>query len=173
MLGPESLFIDAALLRSLNEMLNKSPWFNVHSIVVARSGKLVYEVYRTGFDENWGTRLGTVSYTADMPHDVRSISKSVVSLLFGIALDRGLIASVDDPVHIYFPDYAVLRTRKRTHSATALLTMTSGLEWDEHRSYDDPKNNEIMMSGSQTGDPIRKSNRCPNSRDSGFVQSPN
>src|SRR5262245_53933159 len=92
--------IDAALSCSLNAMLNESPWINVHSIVVARRGKLVFEIYRTGYDQKWGTRLGTVSYTPDMTHDVRSISKSVVSLLFGIALDRGLIESVADPLHI-------------------------------------------------------------------------
>jgi CubicO group peptidase (beta-lactamase class C family) len=146
--------VDAALLCSLNEMLDESPPVNVHSIVVARSGRLVYEVYRTGYDQNWGTRLGTVSYTADMPHDVRSISKSIVSLLFGIALDRGLIASVDDPVHVYFPDYAVLRTPEKDRILVRhLLTMTAGLEWNEDRSYLDPKNSEIMMTGSP--DPYR------------------
>ncbi len=51
--------VDAALLCSLDEMLDKSPRINVHSIVVARRGKLVYEVYRTGYDQNWGARLGT------------------------------------------------------------------------------------------------------------------
>ena len=126
----------------------------MHSIVVARNGKLVYEIYRTGYDQKWGTRLGTVSYKADMPHDVRSISKSVVSLLFGIALDRGLITSIDDPVHIYFPDYAVLRTPEKDHILLRhLLTMRSGLEWNENRSYDDPRNSEIMMTGST--DPYR------------------
>ena len=145
---------DAALLCSLSEMLDESPRRNVHSIVVARSGKLVYEIYRTGYDQKWGTPLGTVSYTADMPHDVMSISKSVVSLLFGIALDRGLIASVDDPVHIYFPDYAVLRTPEKDRILLRhLLTMKSGLEWHENRSYDDPRNSEIMMIGSP--DPYR------------------
>jgi len=146
---------DGARFCPLDEILDKSPPLNVHSIVVARGGKLVYETYRTGFDQNWGTRLGTVPYTADMPHDVRSISKSVVSLLFGIALDQGLIASVDDPVHIYFPDYAALRTPAKDRILLRhLLTMTSGIEWNESRSYySEANNSEIMMSDST--DPYR------------------
>jgi len=81
-----------------------------------------------------------------MQHDVRSISKSVVSLLFGIALDRKLIASVDDPVFRYFPDYAALRTPEKDNiHLRHLLTMTSGLAWDERRAYSDPENSERKL----------------------------
>jgi CubicO group peptidase (beta-lactamase class C family) len=119
---------------------------NVHAVVVVRDGKLVYETYRAGEDQRWGRKLGVVSYTPQMQHDVRSITKSVVSLLVGIALDRGIITSIDDPVFGYFPGYAKLRTpeKDRIH-LSHLLTMTSGLAWDEWRSYSDPTNSEIMM----------------------------
>jgi CubicO group peptidase (beta-lactamase class C family) len=101
--SPEEVGLDAALLCSLNQELDKSPEMNVHAVLVARHGKLVYETYRAGGDERWGSKLGIAAHTAELPHDVRSISKSVVSLLFGIALDRHLIASIDDPVFKYFP----------------------------------------------------------------------
>jgi CubicO group peptidase (beta-lactamase class C family) len=144
--SPDEKGVDAVRLCSLNEMLGKSSGPNVHAVVVVRGGKLIYEIYRTGIDEKWGSSLGAVAYAAEMPHDVRSISKSVVSLLFGIALDRHLVASIDDPVFEYFPDYAALRTPEKDRiQLRHLLAMTSGLEWDEDRSYSDPKNSEIMM----------------------------
>ena len=141
--SPEEARLDAALLCSLNGRLDKSPEMNVHSVVVVRSGKLIYESYHAGEDEKWGRKQGVTHYTSQMQHDVRSISKSVVSLLFGIALDRKLIASVDDPVFRYFPDYAALRTPEKDNiHLRHLLTMTSGLAWDERRAYSDPKNSE-------------------------------
>src|SRR6185295_5935575 len=107
--SPEEAGLDAALLCSLNERLDKSPEMNVHSVVIVRGGKLVYESYHAGEDEKWGRKQGVTPHTSQMQHDVRSISKSVVSLLFGIALDRKLIASVNNPVFNYFSDYAALR----------------------------------------------------------------
>jgi CubicO group peptidase (beta-lactamase class C family) len=144
--SPEKAGLDSALLCSLNERLDKSPEMNVHSVVVVRGGKLVYESYRAGEDEKWGRKQGVTPYTSQMQHDVRSISKSVVSLLFGIALDRKLIASIDDPVFNYFPDYAALRTPEKDYiHLRHLLTMTSGFAWDERRAYSDPGNSERVM----------------------------
>ena len=143
---PDEMGVDAAQLCSLNELLARSTMLNVHAVVVARHGKLIYEAYFTGQDERWGDKLGSVAHTAEMPHDVRSISKSVVSLLFGIALDRHLVGSLSDPVVDYFPDYSDLRTTDKDQiQLQHLLTMTSGIAWDEERSYRDPKNSEIMM----------------------------
>jgi hypothetical protein len=78
----DEMGVDAAQLCSLNELLARSTMLNVHAVVVARRGKLIYEAYFTGQDERWGDKLGSVVHTAEMPHDVRSISKSVVSLSF-------------------------------------------------------------------------------------------
>jgi hypothetical protein len=102
--SPEEAGLDATLLCSLNEALDKSPEMNLHAVVVVRGGKLVYETYHAGEDYKWGTTLGVTSYTPQMQHDVRSISKSVVSLLFGVTLDRKLIASIDDPIFTHFPE---------------------------------------------------------------------
>jgi CubicO group peptidase (beta-lactamase class C family) len=144
--SPEEAGLDAALLCSLNEKLDKSPEMNVHAVVVVRGGKLVYESYRAGEDYKWGTKLGLTAYTPQMQHDVRSVSKSVVSLLFGIALDRKLIASIDEPVLLYFPELAALRTPEKDRVLLRhLLTMTSGLAWDERRAYSDPENSEGKM----------------------------
>lgn len=142
----EEAGFDAGILCSLNQKLDASPEKNIQAVVVVRHGKLVYETYRAGDDEKWGRKLGVVPHTPEMAHDLRSISKSVVSLLFGIALDRHLIASIDDPVFSYFPELAALRTaEKDAIHLRHLLSMTAGLEWDERRSYSDPENSEREM----------------------------
>jgi CubicO group peptidase (beta-lactamase class C family) len=143
---PEEVGLDAARLCSIAKMLDGSPWMNVHAVVVVRGGKLVYETYRAGEDDKWGRKLGVVSYAPHLQHDLRSISKSVVSLLVGIALDRKLIASIDEPIFSYFPERAALHTLEKDRiQLSHLLTMSSGLAWDEKRPYSDPKNSEIMM----------------------------
>lgn len=143
---PRQAGLDAARLCALDEKLDATPEMNVHAVVVIRGGKLVYETYRAGEDQRWGTKLGVVPHTAQTLHDVRSISKSVVSLLFGIALDRQLIAGVDDHIFDYFPDHAALSTAEKDRIRLRhLLSMTSGLAWDERRPYTDPANSEIMM----------------------------
>ncbi len=91
----------------------------MRSLLVARNGRLVVEEYFGG------ARANTL-------HDVRSVTKSVVSALTGIALERGDIRSLDDPVSDYLgslvPD---LDPDKGAITIRHLLTMTSGLEWDE------------------------------------------
>ena len=91
----------------------------MRSLLVVRNGRLVVEEYFGG------ARANTL-------HDVRSVTKSVVSALTGIALERGDIGGLDDPVADYLgslvPD---LDPDKGSITIRQLLTMTSGLEWDE------------------------------------------
>jgi CubicO group peptidase (beta-lactamase class C family) len=77
---------------------------------------------------------------------MRSISKSVVGLLVGIAIDRGLIKSVDDPVFDYLPAYADLKTPENSAIRISdLLTMTAGLKADEDVPYQHPVNSERLV----------------------------
>lgn len=133
-------------LCELSSKLEKSDSPNIHAVVLVRDGALIYEHYRKGLDAKWGVWIGEVEYAADRKHDVRSISKSVVSLLVGIAIDRGLIESVEQPVFTFFPEFASLRTPKKDRILVRhLLTMSSGIEWHEERPYTDPENSEIRM----------------------------
>ena len=105
-------------LCALAEHLDASPQDNVHGVVVAHDNRLVFEKYLTGPDQRWGRPLGDTAHGPDVLHDVRSVTKSVVSLLVGIAIDRKLIAGVDQPVFASFPEYAAVAVcREGRHPA--------------------------------------------------------
>jgi CubicO group peptidase (beta-lactamase class C family) len=133
-------------LCALTGKLDKVDSPNVHAVVLVRNGTLLFEYYRKGNDEKWGTSIGDVQYAPGVRHDVRSISKSVTSLLVGIAIDRGLIPSIDEPIFKSFPEFASLRSPEKDRILVRhLLTMSSGMKWDEDRPYTDPQNSEIRM----------------------------
>ena len=83
---------------------------NVHAVLVARGGKLVFE---RGSDEINGRRGESVAFDADTPHNIKSATKSVASLALGIAIDRGLIRSVNEPIFSFFPELSDLRSPEK------------------------------------------------------------
>jgi CubicO group peptidase (beta-lactamase class C family) len=109
----------------------------LHSVLVARGGRLVAELYRTAPDDTIANLYGLgiardVAFGPDVLHDVRSISKSVVSLLFGIVGAQGKLPSLASPALAAFPELADLRTPERDAvTVENLLTMSSGLAWSE------------------------------------------
>jgi len=152
---PESVGLSKAALCPMVKWLAGSTLDNVHAVLVARHGKLVFEQYFTGDDEHLGSKAGIVTFGPTLRHDERSVSKSVVSLVMGIAIDRGWIKSIDAPVFSFFPEYADLSTPEKSRiTIRDLLTMSSGLEWhEEDVPYTSPDNSEIVMDLSS--DPLR------------------
>lgn len=143
---PEARAMNADVLSGLAPQFESWSEANLHAALMVRHGKIVYERYFTGEDRAGGTSLGRVAFHAGLEHDVRSISKSVISLLFGIARDRGLVKSLDESVFSYFPEYANLKTpEKERINLRHLLTMSAGLAWNEYISYNDPANSERRM----------------------------
>lgn len=117
----------------LSAIKNKAESFlRLTSVMVVRNGKIVYEEYFKGFKK-------------DSLHDVRSVTKSVVSLLTGIAIREGFITSDADPISIYLPEskYALTYTEKGI-TIDNLLTMSGGFEWHEN---DGNAYNEWILSG--------------------------
>ena len=115
-------------------------------MLISRNGKLVYERYFTGEDKAWATPLGRVTYNAGLKHDLRSITKSIASLLVGTAVDRGRIGDIDTPVLSFFPEYEDLRSPEKDRiTIRHLLTMTAGLTWNESLPYSNPANSERRM----------------------------
>jgi CubicO group peptidase (beta-lactamase class C family) len=145
--SPESMGVAPDLAERLTQGVKSGALANLHGVAIVRRGKLVLESYFTGQDERWGTPLGTVAFNADTLHDVRSVSKSVVSLLYGIALDEKKVPSVNTPLLEAFPAYTDLAQddRRRQIHIHHALSMTMGLEWNEDLPYSDPRNSEIAM----------------------------
>ncbi|HKR60007.1 MAG TPA: serine hydrolase [Pyrinomonadaceae bacterium] len=142
----QSQGVDRAALAKLTATIQEWPELGVHAILIERHGKLVYESYFDGFDERWGTSLGRVSMTANSLHDLRSVTKSVISALSGIALSEGAIKSLDQPVVEWFPEFPELNNSDRRRVTLAqVLSMTSGLKWNEDVPYTNPQNDEIRM----------------------------
>ena len=132
--------IDPESLCDLVERIDRQEIRNVDGIVIVKDGKLVFEEYFPGYAFSytgpWSSLLKfrgkRIEYDASTPHSLASVTKSVTSALAGIALDRGYLGGLDDPVFDYFPQYAGLRTEgKDRMTLKHLLTMTSGLEWNE------------------------------------------
>ncbi len=151
---PDAVGLDPATLCGIRPHFQAQTSTNIHSVLVVRHGKLVYEQYFTGLDEHLGRPSGTVTFNAETKHDLRSITKSVVSLVFGIEVGKGRIAGVDQKVMPLLPEYADLRTAD-TDKITIrdLLTMSLGFAWNEDLPYSNPANNETQMD--EAADPVR------------------
>ncbi|MEL6821824.1 MAG: serine hydrolase [Calditrichota bacterium] len=110
--------------------------------------------------------------TADQQHDLRSVTKSITSLLLGIAIDKGFIDSIDDPVSKYITDPAPKKNkdpRKDDITIRHLITMSSGLDcndWDkkskgqEDRVYKKKDWLQYFMDLPMTNDPGAVSSYC-------------
>ncbi|MGV1792191.1 serine hydrolase domain-containing protein [Rhizobium sp. A37_96] len=143
----QAVGFDPTLRRKLEAGIEAGLLRDLHVVLAARSQHVFLEHYAVGIDENWGTPLGEVAFDAHTLHDLRSVTKSIVGLLYGIALDRGLVPPPNAPLFEQFPEYDDLAKDAERAKITVghALTMTLGMEWDENRPYTDPQNSEIAM----------------------------
>jgi CubicO group peptidase (beta-lactamase class C family) len=145
---------DHPLFMQMDKAIKSYEYPNIHSVLVMHRGKLIYEQYYANKDEALGQDLGVVQHSSETLHDLRSVTKSVVSICLGIAIQQGKIKSVDERVMQFFPAYNELDTGMRSQlTIKHLLSMSSGMKWNEDLPYTDTLNSEIAMSASN--DPIR------------------
>jgi CubicO group peptidase (beta-lactamase class C family) len=143
---PPEVGLDATRLSGLDKFLRQWPGHNVHAVVIVRRGKLVFERYFRGRERRWMEWSKSVQFSPTVKHDIRSISKSVTSLLIGAAVSEDRFPPLDSPVIDYFPEYADLRTPENGRiTFRHLLTMSHGLRWDESRNWKSPANNERQL----------------------------
>jgi CubicO group peptidase (beta-lactamase class C family) len=117
---PAAERLDAARLDTVVRQIRRGDYGRITSLLVVRNGRLVVEEYFNGS-------------SASQPHTVQSVTKSVTSLLVGLAVHAGRLR-LDDRVVSFFPQYEPLDARDERKNAVTvadLLTMRSGLDWDE------------------------------------------
>ena len=100
---------DMSLEKSLDDAVAAGELDGLHSVLVIYKGKILAERYYAGRDQRWGQDLGVVMPTATSLHDLRSVTKSVTGLLYGIALADGIVPALDDSLIAQFPQYPDLQ----------------------------------------------------------------
>ncbi len=101
----------------INKEAEKIP--NIRSLIFSKNEQILSEKYFR-------------SYSSDSLDHVRSVTKSITSLLIGIAIDQGIIKSIDQPISDFLRDkYPRHKSKLESISVGHLLTMTAGFDWDE------------------------------------------
>ena len=166
---PESLGIDPKPLAALDEKIATSKLPLVDSLLVMRCGEVVFDKkYPHDYAATYGKEARTKGplnarltgsynyfdpawhpyYHGTDEHTMQSISKTVTSATIGLAMARGdFKAPLSTPVLHYFDESKVknLDARKRRMTLRDLLTMTTGMDWNEDVPYDDASNPSDLM----------------------------
>ena len=112
--------IDSEKIHAMMSKILDGDIENIHGIVVIKNGKLVLEEYFGGFDR-------------ETKHRIFSASKSVTSILVGIAMDQKKLSDVDTNVYELIPGYEGTKWIDQRYDIKLrhVLTMTAGLEWSD------------------------------------------
>lgn len=150
--------LDGDLLGPVVQDINSGKYREIHSILIYKDSKLVFEEYFPGHDYRWDSpdfHGDWVNWDADRRHNIHSAGKSITSACVGIAIDQGFIKSVDQSIFDYLPDHQHLSSAGKDQiTIEHLLTMTSGLEWDEWGSSYSSENNDVIALWLDCDDPI-------------------
>jgi CubicO group peptidase (beta-lactamase class C family) len=167
---PSSVGVDAKKLDAVDAQIKAKPEANIDHLVVIRCGNIVFDQrYPHDYvalhgaksleDSGISPKGGPVEFNYLDPkvypyyhgsdlHSVQSVSKSITSVLYGVAFTRGdFKSSLDTPVLNFFKGKPVKEVddRKRHMTIRNLLTMRSGLDWPDGKGYDDPINSAMHM----------------------------
>ena len=122
---PEEVGMDSVKLLKVYEYgANRN--LNTHGIIIVKDGYIVFEAYFRGYNKN-------------SKHNSYGVANSFTNALVGIAIDNGLISSVNRNIYHYYSAWQKMDTpvEKKQITIRHLLTMTAGLEWTED-SYNNP-----------------------------------
>ena len=130
-----SVGIDEGVIENLIGKIKNDFYDEIHSIVIIKNDKLVFEEYFPGHDFNYNGQNfhgALIDFDLNTPHNTHSATKSIVSTLVGIAIEKDFIVSKNDKIISYFEQYWDLFDEEKSKiTVEHLLTMSSGLEWNE------------------------------------------
>jgi len=94
---------------------------NIDGFIVWQNDKLITENYWESWDR-------------DKPHNLQSVTKSITSLLIGIAIQQEYIKNIDQKIIPFFPNYKIPSNDSLKNKITIenLLAMQAGMDWNEH-----------------------------------------
>ena len=120
---PKKQRLDGKLLEDMVEYLDEEKIY-VDSIIIVKNGYIVFEDYFIG---NYPERK----------HVQWSVTKSFISALIGIALDKGYLESLDQKALDFFPNISYYNPDPRKENITIenLITMSTGLDWEDDVNY--------------------------------------
>jgi CubicO group peptidase (beta-lactamase class C family) len=97
---------------------------NLYSVLIVKDGSLICEMYFNGYEK-------------EQRQNVKSVTKSILSLMVGIALDKGYFTDLNQTMGELFPDYLTrpADSLKRGITLHHALTMSTGLEWYENMEW--------------------------------------
>lgn len=130
--SPDQVGFDPDKLKMVYDYI-ENPNINTEGIIIIKDGYIVAEAYFRDFNSS-------------KRHASYSIAKSFISALVGIAINKGFISGVDKKVFEYFNSWTTATTDQRKKSITLkhLLTMSSGLKWNESDYYNDTSRNDVF-----------------------------
>ena len=118
---------------------------DIHSILIYREGKLILEEY-FALDGKISGSFVNETFRKKV-HQLSSVTKVILSMASGIAIDKGYISDVNEPIINYLSHYTNSFTdSKKQIQIKHLLTMASGWDWKQFGvEWDDPRNNAAEM----------------------------
>jgi len=169
---PAAVGLDAKTLAELDADIANGKYGYVDSMLVIRRGKVAYDrSYKHDYDQTYGQQAketgplnahdpsGPYNYynpwwhpfyrRGDL-HTLQSVTKTVTSVVIGVATARKEFPDLDTPILKFFDEKKVanIDDRKRRITIRHLLTMTGGFDWREDLPYSDPNNAAVVMEAS-------------------------
>lgn len=148
----EDVDLDPNKLQSLIDHKSSGNYSKLHSIVIAKGGKLIFEKYYTGKTYYYNQ---DITFDWNTQHYAASTTKSINSVLIGIAFYNGLFKDINEKLKDFFPHRTDVNWEGLKGEITLknMLTMSSGLDWDEWSyPFSDPRNSLGQFNNST--DPI-------------------
>jgi CubicO group peptidase (beta-lactamase class C family) len=142
--SPVEANLDVRSLSDLTRWIEEIyEYHNTHAVLIEHAGDLIYELYLDGEDGTYGDR----KFNVNSLHDLRSVTKSVTSLLLGIAFEGEYERALSAPIIEYFKNSDItLGAGAEAVTLRHVLTMTAGFEWDEWTlPYSDPRNDAMQL----------------------------
>ncbi len=120
--------LDAAAFEMMMNRQNLEA-LNIHGVLIVKDNALIFEEYFSGEDSN-GVQ---VDFDKDTLHEQFSVTKSISSLLMGIAIENGIIVGLEESLLSYMPGHSeyFVDPQKANITLHDVLTMQAGIEWNE------------------------------------------